>query len=103
MTGIELALPVLAHLVQRGDLDWPTAVDYVTRKPADTLHLPGGRLVDGAPADITIIDPQAAWVVSRDTLRSRSANTPMLGMTVRGRARLTICNGEVLHDEFPAN
>ena len=34
-----------------------------------------------------------------ESLRSRSKNTPLLGMTVRGRAVLTISGGEVRHND----
>lgn len=103
MTGLELALPVMTRLVERDDLTWPQAVAFLTTAPATTLNLPGGRLQDGELADLVVIDPRTEWVISRDTIRSRSANTPMLGMSVRGRAKLTLSNGKVLHDEFPAN
>jgi dihydroorotase len=100
MSGLELALPLMAHLVARGDLPWPLVVDLFTRRPAATLGLPGGRLAVGDAADVTVIDPQRAWVIDAAALRSRSKNTPLLGMTVRGRAVLTMCGGKVLHDEL---
>jgi dihydroorotase len=51
-------------------------------------------------ADLTVIDPSRAWTVSAETLRTKSANTPLLGMTLQGRAVLTLVAGEVLHDEL---
>lgn len=99
MSGLELALPSMARLVERGDLDWPQVVELFTSAPARTLGLPGGTLAVGESADVTVIDPTKEWVVSADTLRTRSANTPLLGLTMRGRAVLTICEGEVRHDE----
>ncbi len=99
MTALELALPTMARLVERGDLDWPQVIDLLTAAPARTLGLPGGALSVGDAADVVVIDPRREWVVTGDTLRSRSKNTPLLGMTLRGKAILTICEGEVLHDE----
>ncbi|MEI2617108.1 MAG: dihydroorotase [Thermomicrobiales bacterium] len=98
MTALELALPTMARLVERGDLDWPRVVELLTAAPARTLGLPGGALGVGDPADITVIDPRREWVASEETLRSRSKNTPLLGTILRGRALLTICDGEVRHD-----
>lgn len=99
MTALELALPTMAKLVDRGELDWPAVVSLLTAAPARTLGLPGGALGIGDPADVVVIDPQREWVASAESLRSRSKNTPLLGMTLRGRAVLTICEGEVRHDE----
>ncbi len=99
MTALELALPTMARLVERGDLDWPAVVALLTAAPARALGLPGGALAVGDTADVVVIDPRREWVASAGTLRSRSKNTPLLGMTLRGRAILTICEGEVRHDE----
>ncbi len=98
MSGLEVALPALQRVVERGDLDWSLVVDLLTRRPCQTLNLPGGRLTAGDPADITLIDPSLSWTISETSLVSRSKNTPLLGMTVTGRAVVTIVGGKVLHD-----
>lgn len=100
MSGFELAIPSMAKLVEAGVLSWPEAIAQFTCNPARTLRLPGGSLSIGARADITVIDSERAWLVSKETLYSKSKNTPLLGMRVRGRAVLTIAGGEVLHDEL---
>jgi dihydroorotase len=63
--------------------------------PAEVLGNGLGRLLAGAPADITIFDPDQEWTVAADQLRTKSHNTPLLGMTLRGRARYTIVDGEL--------
>jgi dihydroorotase len=98
MSGLEVALPTLQRLVERGDLDWPIVIDLLTRRPCETLNLPGGSLSAGEPADITLIDPTLSWTISEASLVSRSKKTPLLGMTVTGRAVVTIVGGKVLHD-----
>jgi dihydroorotase len=100
MTALELAIPSMAVLVADGRIDWPTVVRLFTHAPATVLNLPGGSLSLGSAADITVIDPDRAWTVSAETLRSRSKNTPLLGMTVRGRAVLTMVSGVIRHDEL---
>lgn len=100
MSGLELAIPSLSILIRRGEFDWPFVVDYFTRRPAETLGLPGGTLQTGVAADVVLIDPERAWTVEPATLRSRSKNTPLLGRTVTGRAVMTIVGGEVMHDEL---
>jgi dihydroorotase len=100
MSGLELAIPTLSRLVARDALDWPQIVDLFTAAPASVLGLDGGRIGVGDVADLTIIDPSREWKVSAETLRTKSANTPLLGMTLQGRAVLTLVAGEVLHDEL---
>lgn len=100
MSGLELAIPTMSVLVRAGKLEWKDIVEAFTSAPARTLNLRGGSLAKGVPADVTVIDPERAWTVNPDSLRSRSKNTPLLGMTVHGRAVLTISGGEVRHDEL---
>jgi dihydroorotase-like cyclic amidohydrolase len=57
-----------------------------------------GTLAVGAPADITLIDPRAEWTYSVAASRSRSHNSPYDGVTLRGRAAMTIVAGVVRHE-----
>lgn len=95
MIGLELAIPLLLRLVESGRLDLSRLIDRLSTRPATLFNLPGGRLRPGSPADIVVIDPKREWTVGRDTIASRSLNTPLLGMTVRGAAVATIVEGEV--------
>ncbi len=56
-----------------------------------------GSLSLGAPADITIIDPDAEWTVDPRDFASKGKNTPLTGMTLRGRIAVTIFGGKVVH------
>jgi len=100
MSGLELAIPTMARLVARGALDWPQVVDLFTASPAQVLGLDGGQIGIGQVADLVIIDPDRTWTIDAMTLKTKSKNTPLLGMTVRGRAVLTLVGGEARHDEL---
>ena len=52
----------------------------------------------GAPADITVIDPNLEWTVTPEKFLSKSRNTPFAGMRLKGRAALTIVAGEIVYD-----
>ena len=58
---------------------------------ADLVALLGS--LDGA--DLVVVDRDASWTVRRDTLVGRSANTPLLGRTLRGAVQLTMLHGSV--------
>ncbi len=99
--GLETALPVALALVEAGVISLPRLVELLSTAPARVLGLPGGSLKVGEPADVTLIDPAAEWLVERATLLSRSVNSAFLGQRVRGRAAATLVGGRVVHSLLP--
>jgi dihydroorotase len=93
-TASELALPTMLALVRAGHLSLRELVYRMATVPARLWKLPTGTLAPGAPADVVLIDPNERWVVSRASLRTKSVNTPLLGMEMRGRAVMTFVGGE---------
>jgi dihydroorotase len=59
----------------------------------------GGSMVAGDDANVTVFDPGARWRVDRNTLESRSMNTPYDGRAMSGRVRSTIAKGRLVVDE----
>jgi dihydroorotase len=97
IVGLETAVAVLLdRLVRPGLLSLPTLVSRMSRDPARLLNLPGGRLAAGAPADLTLLDPEAERVVDPARFRSKSRNTPFRGWTLRGGPWMTIVGGTVV-------
>jgi dihydroorotase len=93
--GLETALPLAMDLVRAGVLSPAALVIRLSTGPANVFGLPGGSLTDGAPADVTVVDPEAAWTCDPGALRSKSRNTPFSGRPLRGRAAITIVAGKV--------
>jgi dihydroorotase len=56
-----------------------------------------GRLAPGLRADLTALDPAAAWDVVPAVLASRGKNTPFAGRTLRGQVLLTMRGGRVVY------
>jgi dihydroorotase len=98
VVGLETALGVVLGLVEQGVLSLERALEAMSTAPARILGLPGGRLVKGGPADVTVIDPGLAWRVEPKEFYSLSRNTPFAGREMKGRAVLTICGGRVTHE-----
>ncbi len=96
--GLETALPIALSLVKEGVITLARAIELLTSGPARTLKLPGGTIPEGAYADLVVIDPAREWVVDRESIVSKSKNTPFSGMTMRGRAIFTTVSGKVLFD-----
>jgi dihydroorotase len=95
MSGLEFALPLMLALVQVGHLTISDVVYRLTTVPAQLLRVSAGALTPGFPADIVIFDPDAVWRVEPDALKSKSANTPLINMSLRGRVVQTLVDGEV--------
>ena len=95
LSGLEFGLPMMLALVRARRISLLDLVRLMSWNPARVLGSDRGQIAVGAPADITIFDPNEAWTVDAANLRTKSANTPLLGMTLRGRARYTIVEGEV--------
>ena len=67
--------------------------------PRKILEIPGGNFSVGEPADIAIFDPNEEWVVDPDKLHSKSHNTCFKGMTLKGRVKMTILDGNVVYED----
>ncbi len=94
MSGLEFALPLTLALVRAGHMSLPDLIRRWTIAPAHLLGTGMGTLSVGSVADVTVFDPDEQWTVRADGLRTKSANTPLLGMTLGGRAKLTLVDGE---------
>jgi len=98
IVGLETALAVLVtNLVVPGIIDYPTLVERMAVTPARVFHLDGGSLRRGAPADVTVFDPDAEWTVDPARFLSKGRNTPYAGRTLRGRAVCTVVGGRVAY------
>jgi dihydroorotase len=99
VVGLETAFPVLyTELVEPGVLPLETVIERMTAGPAAIFGLDRPRIAVGAPANVTLIDTVATWRVKAESLRSRSANSWLLGRRLRGRVALTVAAGRVVHE-----
>ena len=94
--GLETAVPLSLDLVRKGHISASQLIKCLSFSPSRILGIPGGDLKQGSPADICIIDPDADFTLTRDSLHSLSHNTPFLGKTLKGRAILTLVDGRAV-------
>ncbi|WP_105995198.1 dihydroorotase [Staphylococcus agnetis] len=96
IVGSETAFPLLyTHFVKTGKWSLQQLVDYITIKPAKLFDLPYGKLEEGAPADLTLIDLDEAYDIKAEDFLSKSSNTPFLGERVYGKTLFTMVDGEI--------
>ncbi len=95
MLGLETAL---ALAITELDLPLPRILALLSWQPARVAGIAdhGGPVEAGRPANLTVIDPEASWVVEGRAMASPSTNTPFEGRTLRGRVRHTLVDGELM-------
>ena len=94
IVGLETAFPVLyTDLVLTGKVRLERIIEALTTGPCDAFRLSGG-LRPGEAADLTVIDPEAAWTVDPARFLSLGHATPFEGKPVRGRIVLTLKDGQ---------
>jgi len=98
MLGLQTALSVVvATMVEPGLLSWRDVARVMSERPAQIVGLPdqGRPLAVGEPANLTVVDPEASWVVTGTHLASRSDNTPYEAMTLPATVTATLLRGRV--------
>lgn len=95
--GLQTLLPAIYRLHREYDISFSRLLSCVTINPARILGIEGGSLSPGVRADITLFDPAASWVFTRESVLSKSENSPFLGSEMHGRVVLTIVEGRIVH------
>lgn len=95
---LETAFAQVMQLVHEGVMPLADLVDRMTAQPAKRLGRKLGSLAKGADADIVLLDPDAQWTVNPDDFASLSRNTPLAGVTMKGRVVQTVFAGRVVWD-----
>ncbi|MBU2327418.1 MAG: dihydroorotase [Alphaproteobacteria bacterium] len=95
--GLETMLAAALRLHHAGQVPLMRLIDAMSTRPAEIFGLPGGTLKPGAPGDITLVDLDEPWLVSRDSLLARSKNTPFEDARFSGRAVATYVAGRCVH------
>jgi dihydroorotase len=92
--GLETSLALaIRALIEPKIIDWPQLIRAMSTRPAELLGVSGGTLKVGAPADVTVIDPQREWTVDPERMHSNARNTPFGGWKLRGAAVATLVDG----------
>jgi dihydroorotase len=93
MLGLETAL---ALALTELDLPLGDILALLSWRPATILGVSDehGAVVEGRPANLTVIDLDHTWTVDPAAMASRSRNTPYAGRELRGKVRHTLLCGE---------
>ncbi len=96
ISGLETSVGLSLKLVHERVISRKRLVQLMSQAPSAIVNLKNkGSLKAGADADITLIDPETAWVVDKNKFLSKGRNTPFHGMGLKGRAIMTIAGGTI--------
>jgi dihydroorotase len=96
VTGLETAFSVLyTRLVEPGALSLATLLERMSAGPARVYGLEPPRIAVGAEANLTLLDLDAVWRVEEGDFASKSANSWLLGETLRAKPVMTIAAGRL--------
>jgi dihydroorotase len=98
IVGLETMLALSLDLVHAKQVSLMDVLASMTYKAADIIRADAGRLKKGARADLVLIDPNAVWTITNESLNSKSKNSPFDNKKVKGRAVRTVVGGETVYE-----
>ncbi len=100
--GLETALSLgIMELVEKKILLWGELISKMSANPAKILGIPGGNLKEGCPADLVIIDPGKEYIFKKETIESKSKNSPFINWKLKGRTVFVFVKGEIVIRDGP--
>jgi dihydroorotase len=83
MIGLETAFGLLN--TYKGKLKLETIIEAISNNPRRILKLKESMLKEGEPANLTIFDTETEWKFEKKHIRSKSLNTPFIGVKFKGK------------------
>lgn len=97
IVGLETAFPLMyTKFVETGKWTLDMLIRRMTSIPAATFGLNTGRLEEGAPADLAVLDLDTEREVSPEEFLTKGRNTPFTGWKLKGWTVMTIVDGSVV-------
>ncbi|MDD5681090.1 MAG: dihydroorotase [Candidatus Omnitrophica bacterium] len=92
--GLETALSLaVMELVDKKVLSWNELILKMSVNPSRILGIDRGALKEGGTANIVVIDPDEKYIYKKDTIESRSRNSPFIDWELKGRAKIVFVGG----------
>lgn len=96
MTGLETALSVVQHtMIETGLMTWADFARVTSTTPAQIGRVEdqGRELAVGEPANITLVDADARWIVDPYAMATKGRNSPFKGLELPGKVTTVFFHG----------
>lgn len=101
MPMVQFSLVTMLELVDKGVLSMERLVTLMAHNPATLFEVSKrGFVRKGYKADLVIVKPDAPWTVTPETIQSKCGWSPMEGHTYQWQVRTTMCNGQIIYNNW---
>jgi len=98
--NLDVVLPLMLDIVNRGGLSLPDIVRMMCENPARIFHVQGkGFIQPGADADLVLLDMDKKSTVDPERFYSKAKYSPFTGRKIRGTVDTVILRGRVAFSE----
>lgn len=98
MIGLETTF-ALCRTFLSNKLSVSDIVEKMAAAPRRVLGLPLPEIRPGAPAELTLFDPDMEWVFGENDVRSKSRNTPFVGQPLKGKVLGIVNKGQTVRGQ----
>ncbi len=98
MLGLQTSVPLVLRKVRDGSLSLARAIESLSSSGPRCFGMKENTLTKGALGDVSILDIDTSYTLTKDINRSKSSNSPFWGEEMSGRAMFTIVDGRVVFD-----
>ena len=74
--------------------------ERMSYNPAKIMKFEQGDIQPGKMADIVVFDPNKTYKIDKNKFLSKGKNTPFHGREVTGKVKYTICQGELVYEDY---
>ncbi len=101
---VQHSLVAMMELWQRNMISVEKIVEKMCHNPAILFNIKNrGFVREGYKADLTLIDPNHAWTVSKENILYKCGWSPFEGTTFRSKVVKTFVNGTIVYDDGVIN
>ena len=95
MIGLESAFGLVNKTLSKEKMSIHSIINLFTIKPSKIFNIKPNLIEEGNIAELNIIDPNFKWTFTKGDIKSKSQNSPVLGMELLGKVLVTINKGYI--------
>ncbi len=100
VVGIETAFSVMyTYFVKTNIISLEKLIEIMSQNPCKRFGIKN-EISDGEKASFAVFDLNSEYTINSDDFLSKGKATPFEGMKVSGKTLMTMCNGQVVFDDY---